>query len=343
MKKRRAFITGITGQDGSYLADYLVGKGYEVWGLLRRTSLDPLMRIGDLAQSRKIQLLYGNLRDGASLQRALEKARPDEIYNLAGQSDVGISFKCPEETMEINYYGVGRLVNEAIKQNPKVRMYQASTSEMFGKTKPPQNESSPFAPVSPYAEAKLKAYEDFIKAYGERYGYFLTSGILFNHESPRRGEHFVTRKTTISLAKIKLGLQERFSLGNLEARRDWGFAGDYVEAMHLMLQVKKPDDFVIATGVSHSIRDLVEEVCKVFDIPIRWKGKGMKEVGVTTGGRVILTVDKQFYRPAEVDYLCGDASKARRVLGWKPKVSFEELIEMMAKADLEHLSRMKRG
>ena len=343
MKKRRAFITGITGQDGSYLADYLVGKGYEVWGLLRRTSLDPLMRIGDLAQSRKIQLLYGNLRDGASLQRALEKARPDEIYNLAGQSDVGISFKCPEETMEINYYGVGRLVNEAIKQNPKVRIYQASTSEMFGKTKPPQNESSPFAPVSPYAEAKLKAYEDFIKAYRERYGYFLTSGILFNHESPRRGEHFVTRKTTISLAKIKLGLQERFSLGNLEARRDWGFAGDYVEAMHLMLQVKKPDDFVIATGVSHSIRDLVEEVCKVFDIPIRWKGKGMKEVGVTTGGRVILTVDKQFYRPAEVDYLCGDASKARRVLGWKPKVSFEELIEMMAKADLEHLSRMKRG
>lgn len=339
--KKRAFITGVTGQDGSYLAELLLKKGYEVWGLLRRSSLDPLMRIDKLARGNRIKLLYGNLRDSASLGRALELAKPHEIYNLAAQSDVGVSFKCPEETMEVNYYGLGRLINEAVKVNTRVRIYQASTSEMFGKTKPPQNERSPFAPVSPYAEAKLKAHEDFVKGYRERHGIFIASGILFNHESPRRGEHFVTRKTTIALARIKLGLQERFSLGNLEARRDWGFAGDYVDAMYRMLQAKKPDDYVIATGKSHSIRDFVEAACRELDIPLRWTGKGLKERGMTSGGKTIITIDKEYYRPVEVDYLCGDSSKARRELGWKPTVSFKELVAMMTAADLEKFKREK--
>ena len=333
------FITGITGQDGSYLAEYLVEKGYEVWGLVRRTSLDPMMRIYTLANDRNVKLRYGNLRELGSLQRALAEAKPDEVYNLAAQSDVGISFKIPEETMEINYYGLSRLILEAVKVNPKVRIYQASTSEMFGRTNPPQNEKSVFDPVSPYAEAKLMAYKDFVKGYREQYGYFIASGILFNHESPRRGEHFVTRKITVSLAKIKLGLQKSFSLGNLEARRDWGYAGDYVKAMHKMLQQKKPDDYVIATGISHSVREFVEAACKELDIPLAWKGKGLKEIGVTTGNKTILTINKEFYRPREVDFLLGDATKARKELGWKPEVDLEGLVRMMTKADLEYYKK----
>ena len=338
-RKRRAFITGITGQDGSYLAEYLVAQGYEVWGLVRRTSLDPMMRIYRLANDRNVKLRYGNLRELGSLQRALAEAKPDEVYNLAAQSDVGISFKIPEETMEINYYGLSRLILEAVKVNPKVHIYQASTSEMFGRTNPPQNEKSVFDPVSPYAEAKLMAYKDFVKGYREQYGYFIASGILFNHESPRRGEHFVTRKITVSLAKIKLGLQKSFSLGNLEARRDWGYAGDYVKAMHKMLQQKKPDDYVIATGISHSVREFVEAACKELDIPLAWKGKGLKEIGVTTGNKTILTINKEFYRPREVDFLLGDATKARKELGWKPEVDLEGLVRMMTKADLEYYKK----
>src|SRR5258708_4938834 len=208
-KKKRAFITGITGQYGSYLAEYLIAQGYEVWGLMRRTSLEPMIRIDKLMRpQRQMHILYGNLRDGATIRAALEESKPDEIYNLAAQSDVGISFKCPDETMDVNYYGVGRLVHEAMKQNPKVKIYQASKSEIFGKTKPPQSEESPFKPVSPYGEAKLLAHENFVKGYREKHGLFICSGILFNHESPRRGEHFVTRKITISLAKIKLGLSQ---------------------------------------------------------------------------------------------------------------------------------------
>ena len=340
MKKRRAFITGITGQDGSYLAEYLVEKGYDVWGLMRRTSLDPLMRIHKLADDRTIKLRYGNLRDTSSLQRALEEAKPDEVYNLAALSDVGISFKCPEETMEINYYGLSRLILEAVKVNPKVRIYQASTSEMFGRTNPPQNEKSVFDPVSPYAEAKLMAYKDFVKGYREQYGYFVASGILFNHESPKRGEHFVTRKITVSLAKIKLGLQKGFSLGNLEARRDWGYAGDYIKAMHLMLQQKKPDDFVIATGISHSVRDFVEAACKELDIPLTWKGKGLREIGVTTDNKTIITINKEHYRPKEVDFLLGDATKARKELGWKPEVDFRGLVHMMAQSDFAYYKKI---
>jgi GDPmannose 4,6-dehydratase len=338
-QKKRALITGITGQDGSYLAEFLLSKNYQVFGLVRRSSNDPFVRLPELAIKRKVEIIYGNLRDSASLARALEKSQPDEIYNLAAQSDVGISFACPEETLEINYYGLGRLVNEAIKIVPKVKIYQASTSEMFGAVPPPQNEQSKFKPVSPYAEAKLKAHLDFVVNYRERHNLFICSGILFNHESPRRGKHFVTRKITHSLAKIKLGLQSEMALGNLDARRDWGFAGDYVKAMRLMLQQPKPDDYVIATGQSHSVRDFVELASKLIGSPIHWEGRELKEVGKNSQGRIIVRINPEFYRPQEVNHLCGDAAKARSVLGWRPKCDFEKLVEMMVKSDVKILTQ----
>ncbi len=337
--KKRALITGITGQDGSYLAEYLVSLGYEVWGLMRRTSLEPMLRIESLARPPRIHIVYGNMRDAGTLRAALEESRPHEIYNLAAQSDVGISFKCPDETMDINYFGLERLVLEALKLNPKVRIYQASTSEMFGSTPPPQSERSPFKPVSPYGEAKLLAHERVVKWYRENKGVFICSGILFNHESPRRGEHFVTRKITISLAKIKLGLQEHFSLGNLDAKRDWGFAGDYVKLMHTLLQQKRPDDYVIATGETHTVREFVEEAARALDIHITWHGKGLREVGKDQDGKTIVRVDKKFYRPSEIHVLRGNPSKARKYLHWKPDVSFQGLAAMMAKADLERMSK----
>lgn len=337
--KKRAFITGITGQDGSYLAEFLLKKGYTVYGFLRRSSTDPLMRIEKLAISRSIKLFYGDLRDSAAIFRALQECRPHEIYNLAAQSDVGISFKCPEETFEINHYGVGRLVNEAIKQNKKIRIYQASTSEMFGSTRPPQDEKSSFSPVSPYGEAKLRAHQDFVEGYRMRHGIFICSGILFNHESPRRGEHFVTRKITLSLAKIKLGLQRDFSLGNLNAKRDWGFAGDYVEAMWKMLQLPTPEDFVIATGESHTVREFVGVAADVLGMRVFWRGKGLNEVGTDASGRIIVRVDKTFYRPVEVRSLSGNRKKAQRKLKWKPKTDFKSLVSMMATEDLAYVRR----
>ncbi len=300
------------------------------------------MRIEDLYFSKKIKIVNGDLRDSGAIIRALEEARPDEIYNLAAQSDVGISFKCPEETMEINYHGLGRLVHEAMKQNPKVRIYQASTSEMFGKTKPPQNEKAPFAPVSPYGEAKLKAHEDYVVGYREKHKLFICSGILFNHESPRRGKHFVTRKITHSLAKIQLGLQDSLELGNLDAKRDWGYAGDYVEAMWMMLQQPKPQDFVISTGESHTVREFFEAATEALDMKITWHGKGLKEVAKNEQGKNILSINKNFYRPTEVDYLLGDSSKARKILKWKPKVSFKELVKMMVLGDLKSLAHLSR-
>ncbi len=333
-RKKRALVTGVTGQDGSYLAEYLIGLGYEVWGLLRRTSLDPTARLTTIIRSPRFHLVHGNMRDAASLRRALRTSRPDEVYNLAAQSDVGISFLCPEETFEVNYEGVGKLMNEIRREVPHARVYQASTSEMYGATPPLQNELSPFVPVSPYGEAKLKAHKKFVMEYRERYGLFIASGILFNHESPRRGQHFVTRKSTLSLARIQLGLQKDFTLGNLEARRDWGFAGDYVKAMHLMLQKKTPRDYVIATGVSHTVRELVAEVGSAIGMPITWHGSGLKEVGKDPKGNTVVRVDRKFYRPVEVHNLCGDPARAREELGWRPTVSFEKLIRMMAKADL---------
>lgn len=331
--RKTALITGVTGQDGSYLAEFLINKGYNVYGFMRRSSTEPLLRIGELVFSKKLKLINGDLRDIAAIKRAIEESKPDEIYNLAAQSDVGISFQCPEETMEINYYGVGRLVNEAMKFNSKIKIYQASTSEMFGKTTPPQDENSPFAPVSPYGEAKLKAYEDFVIGYRQKHKLFICSGILFNHESPRRGKHFVTRKITHSLSKIKYGVQEYITLGNLESRRDWGFAGDYVEAMWLIMQQDKPDDFVIATGESHSVREFIEAAIDALEMKIIWKGKGVNEVGLDKKGNAIIRVSKHFFRPYEVNYLKGDISKAKKVLGWEPKVKFEKLVRIMVEAD----------
>jgi len=337
---KKALITGITGQDGSYLSELLIAKGYEVYGLVRRTSAGVPDVIENLERTSKLTLVDGNLRDLGTIRNALDKIKPDEIYNLAAQSHVGVSFNIPDETWEINYYGLGRVVNEAVKANKNIRIYQASTSEMFGSTSPPQNEDSPFNPVSPYAESKTKAHQDFIRGFRERYGIFACSGILFNHESPRRGKQFVTRKITRGLARIKLGNKEPLRLGNLESRRDWGFARDYVEAMHLILSHKKPDDYVIATGVSHSVRDFVKAAAEALDIDIIWEGAGSKEKGINKlTGDVVIEIDEKFYRPREVGDLVGDASKARKILGWKPEVSFAELVKMMIKADYEELSR----
>ncbi len=339
--QKRALITGITGQDGSYLAEFLLKKGYKVYGLVRRVSSDPLIRIEKLSLDRKLNLMYGNLRDLGSVVRVLQESKPDEIYNLGAQSHVGISFECPEETLDINYYGVGRLVIEATRLNPKVRIYQASTSEMFGSTPPPQNEQTLFNPVSPYAEAKLHAHLDYIVGYRERHGFFLCSGILFNHESPRRGRNFVTKKITHSMAKIKLGLQDCFELGNLDAKRDWGYAKDYVKAMWLMLQQDKPRDFVIATGESRTVRDFFNATAKALNMSITWHGKGLKEVAKDKSGKVILKINPKYYRPNEVNSLLGDSSEARKILKWKPSVTFKELVTLMAASDLDNLKRSK--
>jgi GDPmannose 4,6-dehydratase len=338
VEMKKALITGITGQDGSYLAELLYSKGYEVYGFMRRTSTDPFARIEELYVRGHIKLVYGNMRDLPTITAALEKVKPDEIYNLAAQSHVGVSFTCPDETFDVNYSGVGRLVKEAFRVNPKVKIYQASTSEMYGNSPHPQSETTPFAPVSPYAEAKLKAHEEFVCGYRDK-GFFICSGILFNHESPRRGKHFVTRKLTHSLAKVKLGLQEHVTLGNLEARRDWGFAGDYVEAMWLMLQQDKPEDFVIASGQSYSVRDFVQVVGLALGMKITWEGKGIDEVGKDQNGKIVVRVSDKFYRPNEVNYLLGDSTKAQQKLGWKLKTDFKTLVEMMVDSDLKLVAR----
>ncbi len=335
---KRALITGITGQDGSYLAELLLSKGYEVYGLVRRSSNDPFVRLTEEVIN-GVHVLYGDLRDIGALNRAMAEAQPDEVYNLAAQSDVGISFKCPEETMEINYYGVGRVMNVAIGVNPNVRVYQASTSEMFGRTNPPQNEVAPFHPVSPYGESKLKAHEDFIAGYRDRHGIYACSGFLFNHESPRRGEHFVTRKITIAMTKIKLGLQDSFQLGNLEAKRDWGYAGDYVVMMWKMLQQDTPDDYVIATGISHTVRDFVEATAQALDMKLFWEGQGLEEVAKNEQGKVILSINEKYYRPNEVDFLLGNTTKAKEKLQWTPDISFDQLVTLMVRADLERFSK----
>lgn len=336
--QKRALITGITGQDGSYLAEFLLGKGYRVFGLMRRTSTDSRGRIPPEA-AKKITFIHGSMTDGASLEAALRQARPDEIYNLAAQSHVGVSFTCPWETFEIDYYGVGRLLRASLRICPTARIYQASTSEMFGRSKPPQNEKTPFDPLSPYAEAKVKAYEDFVLPYRSRHGMFIASGILFNHESPRRGEDFVTRKITLGLVRFCLGDRTTLELGNLNAKRDWGYAPEYVAAMWRMLQKKKPDDFVIATGETHTVREFVKAAAVALHVPLRWSGKGLAEVAKDDKGRVVVRINPKFYRPTDVEYLSGDARKAERILGWKPKVTFTELVRLMAEADLEYLVR----
>ncbi len=330
---KRALITGLAGQDGSYLAEFLLKKGYEVHALVRRSSRDPFTRLQALKSW--IIIHYGDLRDTSALERVVATSDPHEIYNLAAQSDVGISFTCPEETYEIDYAGVGRLVQAAMNHNKNIRIYQASTSEMFGSTKPPQNEESEFSPVSPYGEAKKKAHVDYVEGYREKHGLFICSGILFNHESPRRGEHFVTRKITMSLAKIKEGQQEQLSLGNLDAKLDWGFAGDYVEAMWKMLQLDAPEDFVIATGEQHSVREFVEAAGAALGMTFTWEGSGVDEIGRDQNGIIRITVNPKYYRPREVHSLLGDPSKAQRILGWKPSTSFKDLVRLMTESDWE--------
>jgi GDPmannose 4,6-dehydratase len=331
---KKALITGITGQDGAYLAPLLLDKGYEVHAIMRRTSNDPTARLNGLFSGRKVHFHEGNIRDLNRVRDIMESVVPDEVYNLAAQSHVATSFKCPDETWDINYYGVGRVVNEAIKVNPQVRIYQASTSEMFGNSPAPQSELTPFAPESPYAEAKLRAHEDFIVNKRNKQDVFAVSGILFNHESPMRGKQFVTRKITHSFAKIAAGVQSHMELGNLNAVRDWGFAGDYVKAMYLMLQQDTPQDFVIASGESNTVRDFIDISAKYFGYDIEWEGKDEQEIGVDKkNGKTLVKVNSEFYRPREVNYLLGDASKANNILKWEPEYSFEKLVSVMCEAD----------
>ncbi len=333
-QKKKALITGVTGQDGSYLAELLLEAGYDVHAIIRRTSNDPTERLNNLFRDRAVTFHQGDIRDLNRVSAIMDEVQPDEVYNLAAQSHVGTSFKCPDETHDINYYGVGRVVNEALRVNPNVRIYQASTSEMFGNSPAPQNELTPFDPQSPYAEAKLKAHTDFIVNKRTSQNAFTVSGILFNHESPRRGKQFVTRKITYSLAKIAHGLQDSLQLGNLDAVRDWSHAKDCVRAMIAILNHHTPLDFVVASGEAHSVRDFVNAAAEYFNIQLAWEGEGVDEVGIDTKtGKVIVSVNPEFYRPREVNYLQGDSSKARSVLGWTPEYSFEELVEEMARED----------
>lgn len=339
---KKALVTGITGQDGSYLAEFLIEKGYEVHGLIRRSSTFNTHRIDHIFQDphekqKKIFLYYGDLSDGSNISRLIEKIKPDEIYHLGAQSHVRVSFDMPEYTADVTGLGTLRLL-DAIKESAiKTKFYQASSSEIFGKVQQvPQNENTPFYPRSPYGCAKVFAHWITIN-YRESYNLFACNGILFNHESPRRGETFVTRKITRGLARIKLGLDKKMYLGNLEAKRDWGYAKDYVKAMWLMLQKDHPDDYVIATGETHSVREFVEKSAKCLGFNLIWQGKGLEEKGIDSKTKkVIIEIDPHYFRPAEVDLLVGDASKAKRELGWVPETKFRELVKIMAEADLEN-------
>ncbi len=331
---KKALITGITGQDGSYLAELLIEKGYQVHGIIRRSSSFNTSRIDHIYKN--LHLHYGDLSDGSNLNRILEKVEPHEIYHLGAQSHVRVSFDLPEYTGDVTGLGTLRLLDAIRETGINTRFYQASSSEMFGKAEElPLKEESPFHPRSPYGVAKVYAYW-ITKNYRESYGMFACNGILFNHESPRRGQTFVTRKITLGLSMVKLGLQEKIYLGNLDAERDWGYAKDYVYGMYLMLQEKEPDDFILATNESHSVREFVEEAAKNLDMEIVWKGKGLKERGIDQRtGKVIVEIDPRYFRPAEVDVLLGDYSKAKRKLGWKPSVKFKELVKIMTEADFK--------
>ncbi len=340
---RRAVLTGITGQDGSYLAELLLGKGYEVWGMVRRSSsfnrgrIDPLYQDPAIHETR-LHLVYGDLNDASSINRILQTVKPHEIYNLGAQSHVKVSFDVPEYTAEVTGLGTIRLLEAMREIGLAARFYQASSSELYGRVvETPQTERTPFYPRSPYAAAKAYAYY-ITRNYREAYGMFAVNGILFNHESPRRGEAFVTRKITRAVAKIQAGQQEKLALGNLDAKRDWGFAGDYVEAMWRMLQAATPDDYVIATGETHAVREFCELAFAHAGLPIRWEGQGVDAEGRGADGRVLIEVDPRYFRPTEVDLLQGDATKARNELGWQPRVSFKELVALMVNADVEAIA-----
>jgi len=346
MSKKVALITGVTGQDGSYLAEFLLNKGYEVHGVKRRTSLFNTDRIDHLYQDphekeRRFFLHHGDMTDSSSLTRIIQSVQPNEIYNLAAQSHVAVSFEEPEYTANSDALGALRLL-EAIRilgLEKKTRFYQASSSELYGLVQEtPQKETTPFYPRSPYAVAKLYAYWITVN-YREAYGIYACNGILFNHESPQRGETFVTRKITRALARIKLGRQECLYLGNLDARRDWGHARDYVEMQWLMLQQEKPEDYVIATGVQYSVRDFVTAAAQELGIKILWDGVGVQERGYNESGAYIVAVDPRYFRPTEVETLLGDASKARTKLGWTPKISFNALVAEMVREDLKAAER----
>jgi GDPmannose 4,6-dehydratase len=341
---RRALVTGITGQDGSYLCELLVGKGYEVHGMIRRSSSFNTARIDHLYQDPhepdvRLRLVYGDLTDASSINHILKTVRPNEVYNLAAQSHVRVSFDVPEYTADVSGVGAVRVLESMRELHLDARFYQASSSEMFGQAvETPQTETTPLNPRSPYAAAKTFAFH-MTRDYREAYGMFAVNGILFNHESPRRGETFVTRKITRAAARIKLGKQDRLYLGNLDARRDWGFAGDYVEAMWLMLQADEPDDYVIATGESHSVREFCDVCFAEVGLPLAWQGRGVDQQGVGPDDRVLVAIDPRHLRPNEVPALEGDPTKAREQLGWRPRVKFHELARMMVEHDLELAER----
>ena len=334
---KKALITGITGQDGSYLAELLLEKGYEVHGIIRRASVFTTQRIDHIPEGKDFFLHHGDLSDSSNLGRLIRDINPDEIYNLGAQSHVAVSFEVPEYTAEVDAIGTIRILDAILALNPKIKFYQASTSELFGKVQEiPQKETTPFYPRSPYAAAKLYAYW-ITKNYREAYNLYACNGILFNHESPRRGETFVTKKITKAVANIYKGKQEKLVLGNLSAKRDWGHAKDYVEAMWLMMQLEKPEDFVIASGETHTVREFIEKAFKVVGVDIYWKGSGVDEKGYNRkNDKVLIEVSPKYFRPAEVDLLWGNPKKANEELGWKPRVGFEKLIEIMVKYDLEY-------
>ena len=342
---KRALITGVTGQDGSYLAEFLLEKAYEVHGIVRRASTEKKERIDHLEGNLNFHLHYGDLTDSLSLVKIISKVEPDEIYNLAAQSHVAVSFEVPEYTADATGTGVIRLL-EAIRTcglEKKCRFYQASTSELFGKVQEiPQSETTPFYPYSPYAAAKQYAYW-VVRNYREGYGMFATNGILFNHESERRGETFVTRKITLAAAKIAAGVQDKLYLGNLDALRDWGYAKDYVECMWLMLQHNEPDDFVVATGEQYSVRDFCTRAFKRAGIELRWEGEGVEEKGIDVStGKIVVEVSPEFFRPTDVVTLLGNPAKAKEKLGWNPrKTSFDELVNIMVDSDIKLVEKTK--
>ncbi|MFA5030581.1 MAG: GDP-mannose 4,6-dehydratase [Patescibacteria group bacterium] len=336
---KKALITGITGQDGSYLAELLLEKGYEVHGIVRRTSTTTTTRISHLLKNPLLTLHTGDLTDSSSIIRIISTLKPDECYNLGAQSHVRESFDVPEYTAQATGISSIHFLEAIHYYSPRTRFYQASSSEMFGKVAEiPQTEKTPFHPRSPYGVAKVFAYWITVN-YRESYNLFAVNGILFNHESPRRGETFVTKKITKALAEISKGSTTPLVLGNLDAKRDWGYAKDYVEAMWLMLQQEKPEDFVIATNETHSVREFVELTCQLLDMQLEWKGKGLDEKGIEKKtGKTIIEIDKRFFRPAEVEQLIGDYSKAKKILGWSPKTTFKKLVEIMATDDLQNRS-----
>lgn len=345
---KKALITGITGQDGSYLAELLLDKGYEVHGIIRRASTFNTSRIDHLFQDPHINgvrffLHYGDLADSSNISRIIEKVQPDEIYHLGAQSHVRVSFDMPEYTGDVVGLGTVRILDAIKESGIKTKFYQASSSEMFGLVQEvPQKETTPFYPRSPYACAKVYAYW-MTKNYRESYGLFTCNGILFNHESPRRGETFVTRKVTRGLARIACGLDEKLYLGNIDAKRDWGYAKDYVEGMWRMLQQETPDDYLLATGETHTVREFIEETAKLLDMDLAWEGEGVNEKGRDKKtGKIIIEIDPKYFRPAEVDLLIGDPSKAKEKLGWEAKTKFYELVRIMLEFDLKNEEATKK-